>query len=193
MIKIVAETTPKDFESALKVEMEKPLDHFKKELVKIRTGRASTSMIESIKVICYGSEMPLSQIASLSAPEPRLLVIQPWDKSVIADIEKGLLESDLGVTPLNDGDIIRITLPQMSGSRREELSKILNKKLEECRIAIRNIRKDFQNAVRDLEKDKKFSIDYSKRLLATLQEFTDKYVANAEEMSAKKEKEIKFD
>lgn len=192
IVKIHANTTSKDFEMSLKPEMEKPLDHFKKELIKIRTGRANTSMVDSIKVSCYGtSEMALKELAAISTPEPRMIVIQPWDKSVIGNIEKAILDSDLGITPINDGELIRIQLPQMSGSQREDLVKILGKKLEETRIAIRNIRKDFQNAVRDAEKDHAISIDYSKVLLGILQEYTDKYIKLAEDISTKKEQEIR--
>lgn len=192
MIKITeATTTPKDFESALKPEMEKPIDFLKKELLKIRTGRSNPAMIENIRVQCYGSDMGLKELAAISAPDARLLVVQPWDKSVINSIEKALQNSDLGVTPVNDGDVIRIQLPYLSSERREELSKVLHKKLEECRIAIRNVRKDFQNAVRDAEKVKDISIDYSKRLLGNLQDITDKYIASAEDLANKKELEIK--
>lgn len=192
MIKFTAETTSKDFEAALKPEMEKPLEHFKKEILKIRTGRANTSMVEHLRVLCYGdSEMPLKELGVLSTPDARLIVIQPWDKSVIPNIEKAIMGSDLGVTPVNDGEIIRITLPQMSSQRREELVKVLHKKLEECRIAIRNVRKDAQNAIRDAEKEHSFSIDFSKILLGVLQNYTDKYIKLGEDLSAKKETEIK--
>lgn len=192
MIKITeATTTPKDFESALKPEMEKPLEFLKKELLKIRTGRSNPAMIENIRVQCYGSDMGLKELAAISAPDARLLVIQPWDKTVINNIEKALQTSDLGLTPVNDGDLIRIQLPNLSSERREEFIKILHKKLEECRIAIRNVRKEFQNAVRDSEKDKDISIDYSKKLLANLQTITDKYIGLAEDLANKKELEIK--
>jgi len=192
MIKLNANTTSKDFEKMLTPEMEKALEHFKKELVKIRTGRANPSMVENIKVMCYGTAlMGLKELASISVPDPRMIVIQPWDKSVLGNIEKAIMESDLGVTPVNDGDIIRIQLPFMSTQQRDELNKILGKKVEECRIAIRNIRKEFQNEVREAEKEHEFSIDYSKVLLGILQNFTDKYIKTAEDMAAKKEQEIK--
>ncbi|MDR3646051.1 MAG: ribosome recycling factor [Candidatus Babeliales bacterium] len=192
MIKISeATTTPKDFELALKPEMEKPIEFLKKELLKIRTGRANPSMIENVRVQCYGSDMGIKELAAISAPDARLLVVQPWDKTVINNIEKALQTSDLGITPINDGDIIRIQLPNLSSERREEFIKILHKKLEECRIAIRNVRKEFQNAVRDAEKDKDISIDYSKKLLGNLQDITDKYIASAEDVANKKELEIK--
>lgn len=192
MIKITPNITNKDFEAAVKPEMEKPIEHLKKELLKVRTGRAHSSMVENIKVVCYGtSEMAIKEIAAISTPDARLIVIQPWDKTIIGNIEKAIQNSELGVTPVNDSEIIRIQLPFMSAAQREELVKVLGKKLEDCRIAIRNVRKDFQNAVRDAEKDKVISIDFSKVLLAILQDCTDKYIASAEQVSTKKEQEIK--
>lgn len=191
MIEITAETNSKDFEIALLPEMEKPIEHLKKELIKIRTGRANPAMLDGIRVACYGSEMPLKELGIVSAPDARLLVIQPWDKSVIADIEKAILASDLGVNPTNDGEVVRIQLPQMSQERRVELAKVLSKKLEECRTAIRNVRKDFQNAVREAEKSHKISEDFAKRLLVVLQDHTDKHTATAENLAKKKEEEIK--
>lgn len=191
MIKFNSNTTSKDFESSLKPELEKPIDHLKKELIKLRTGRANSAMVENIKVMCYGSLMPLRELAALSVPDSRLIVIQPWDKSIIGNIEKAILESDLGVTPINDGEIIRIQLPFMSSAQRDELIKLLGKKLEETRISIRNIRKDFQNAIRDAEKAHVFDKDYSKILLNLLQDYIDKYIKIAEDHAAKKEIEIK--
>jgi ribosome recycling factor len=192
VIKFTATTTSKDFETALKPELEKPIEHFKKELIKLRTGRANTAMVENIKVLCYGeSLMPLKELAAISAPDARLIVIQPWDKSVISNIEKAILESELGITPLNDGDVIRLQLPFMSTSQRDDLIKVIGKKLEETRVAIRNIRKDFQNAVRDSEKAHIFDTDYSKILLGILQDYVDKYIKMAEDQAAKKEQEIK--
>ncbi len=191
MIDIATEITPKNLELALKPEMDKAVDHFNKELAKIRTGRAHPSMVEDLLVECYGSTMRVKELAMISAPEAALIVIQPWDKSVIKDIEKGIISSDLGVTPLNDGNLIRIQLPQISGTRRDELCKLLGKKLEESRTAIRNIRKDVQNSIRSAEKNKVLSEDSAKKLLTTLQNSTDSYIAKVEELAAKKETEIK--
>lgn len=191
MIVITTEITPKNFEAAIKPEMEKALEHFNKELAKIRTGRAHPSMVEDLLVECYGSTMRVKELAMVSAPEAALIVLQPWDKSVIKDLEKAITTSDLGVTPLNDGNIIRIQLPQISVSRREELCKLLGKKLEECRTGIRNVRKEFQNSVRTAEKNKLVSEDLAKKLLVTLQTSTDNYITKAEEHAAKKETEIK--
>ncbi len=181
----------KPFETAVESDMQKHVQHFEKELQKIRTGRAHPSMIEDIKVFAYGTMMPLKEVAAVSAPDAQLLVVQPWDKTVIPDVEKALATSDLGVTPMTDGPIIRIVLPKMSSSRRDELSKVLGKRLEECKIALRNVRKDVHTAIRDTEKDKKISEDYSKRLQDLLQKITDKVTAQAETLSSKKEAEIK--
>lgn len=171
--------------------MEKAIDHLLKELAKIRTGRAHTSMVEDLLIDVYGSNMRVKELGLISAPEADLIVIQPWDKSVIKDLERGLAASELGVTPANDGNIIRIQLPQISHARREELCKLLGKKLEDCRTSVRNIRKEFQNSVRTAEKNKIVSEDVAKKLLTTLQNSTDSYIAKAEELAAKKETEIK--
>ena len=181
----------KSFENLLKEHMEKPIKHFEKELLAIRTGRASTSILEAVRVECYDQLMPLKDIATLSAPDSRLLTIQPWDKSLIGNIEKALLASDLGVTPINDGNIIRIQLPQMSAARREELVKVLGKKTEECRVSIRNIRKDFHNEVREAEKKRIVSEDFAERLSTLLQKITDQFVEKADALSEKKATEIR--
>lgn len=191
MLNLSAETTPKIFEQVVGVEMDKCVEHFKGELIKIRTGRAHTSMVEDLRVECYGSSMRLKEVAAIAAPEASLITIQPWDKSVIKEIEKTILSSDLGVTPANDGNLIRVQLPQISQSRREELCKVMGKKLEECRTAIRNVRKDFQNLIKASEKDRDISEDIAKKLLDTLQTCTDKYIANAEQLANKKEAELK--
>ena len=191
MIEIIADISPKNFELAIKPEMDKAIDHLAKELIKVRTGRAHTSMVEDLLIECYGSTMRVKELGIISAPEASLIVIQPWDKSVIKDLEKGIMASELGVTPVNDGNLIRIQLPQISQARREELCKILGKRLEESRTAIRNIRKDFQNSVRTAEKNKIVSEDVAKKLLTTLQNSTDAYITKAEELAAKKEAELK--
>lgn len=181
----------KPFETAVEADMHKHIQHFEKELLKIRTGRAHPSMVEDIKVSAYGTMMPLKELAAISAPDAQLLVVQPWDKLIMSEIEKALMGSDLGVNPTTDGPIIRLVLPKMSSNRRDELTKVLGKRLEECKIALRNVRKDVHTAIRDAEKDKKISEDYSKRLQDILQKITDKVTAAAESISAKKEVEIK--
>lgn len=189
---ILVENNWKDFEKAMDTEMTKSIKHLEKELVTIRTGRAHTSLIENIMVSVYGgAPTPLKHVAVLSAPDVRLLTIQPWDASTIVDIEKAILNSDTGLTPANDGAIIRLQLPEMSTNRRDEMVKVLSKKVEDCKVAIRNVRKDFHNLVRDTEKDKKISQDFSKRLMDILQKLTDKYTEMADTLSEKKEKEIR--
>ena len=166
--------------------MDKALKHFEKELLAIRTGRANTSMLEGLKVECYGQLMGLRELATLAAPDARLLTIQPWDPSIIGDIEKALQSSDLGVTPANDGKVIRIQLPQMSASRREELVKVLGKKVEECRVAIRNSRKDIHNEIRDADKKHIISEDFAEKLSTTLQKITDEFIKKADDLYEKK-------
>lgn len=181
----------KEFETALSGEMDKAVKHFERELITIRTGRAHPALVEQIKVPCYGTTKNLKEIALISAPESRMIVIESWDKSLISEIEKAISNSDLGVTPFNDGNLIRIRLPEISTSRRDDLVKILHKKLEEARVSIRNVRKDFHNLVRDSEKSKKVSEDHGRRLNDVLQKLTDKFIALVDQMSNKKETEIK--
>jgi len=189
----ITENDTKGFESAMVAEMESPIKHFERELITIRTGRAHTAMIEDIQISCYGqAPMPLKSVAALTAPDARLLMVQPWDASTLADVEKGILASGTGLTPINDGKIIRLQLPEMSTTRREELVKILHKKLEECRVGIRNIRKEFHNLARDSKKTKKISEDFANRLDDSIKKITDKFVGIAEQMSHKKEKEIRL-
>lgn len=188
---ILVENDVKSFQKPMEAEMEKPIKHLEGELIKIRTGRAHTSLIENIPVAVYGqAAMPLKGLAVLGAPEVRLLTVQPWDANTIGDIEKAILTSDLGVTPINDGKLIRIQLPQLSGTRREELLKILGQKVEECKVTIRNIRKDFKNVLSDAKKNKKISENFFNRLSDVLQEITDKYCKMADQMEAKKKNEV---
>ncbi len=181
----------KQFEKDIETEMDTHIKHMEKELLKIRTGRAVPSMIEDVKVASYGSFMPLRELAAISAPDASLLVVQPWDKANIAEIEKALSSSDLGLSPANDGNIIRIPMPKMSSSRREELSKVLSQKVEQCKVSIRNVRKEVHNIIRETEKAKKISEDYSRRLQESLQKATDKFIAQSDTVAEKKDKEIK--
>lgn len=188
----LVENDVKSFENPMKLEMEKPLKHFDGELIKIRTGKAHTSMIEDIPVAAYGeAPVALKGLAALAAPEARMLTVQPWDATIIADIERAIKASDLGVSPVNDGALIRLQLPEMSTSRREELVKVLGKKLEECRVSIRNVRKDFNNWIRDAKKDKVISENFFNRLEDVLQKITDQSVELAEQKAKKKEAELK--
>lgn len=189
---VFVENDSKQFEQAMNEEMQKSIHHLDGELLKLRTGRAHTSLVEDIMVECYGeAPMPLKNVAALSAPDARLIVIQPWDPDIIPTIEKAIMTSDVGITPNVDGKIIRLVLPEMSSSRREELVKILGKKLEEAKVSIRNVRKDFNNLIRDAKKDKKISENFFNRLSDILQSITDKWIEKAESLSKKKETELK--
>lgn len=190
-ISLVEGAPTKQFEKDIETEMDLHMKHFEKELLKIRTGRAHPSMIEDVKVSSYNSFMPLKEIAAISAPDAALLVVQPWDKANIAEIEKALSGSDLGLTPMNDGNIIRIQLPKMSSNRREDLVKALCQKLEACKVAVRNVRKDVHNLIRETEKSKKISEDYARRLQDSLQKVTDKFIQTSDTIALKKETEIK--
>ena len=188
----LVENDTKTFQKTMEDEMNKSIKHLEGELIKIRTGRAHTSLIENLPVSVYGgAPMPLKQVAACAAPDARLLTVQPWDTNIIGDIEKAISNSDLGLTPVNDGAIIRLTLPEMSASRREELVKILSKKVEECKIAMRNVRKDFNNLIRDAKKDKTISENFFNRLEDILQDVTDRYCKLADDKGEKKAKELR--
>jgi ribosome recycling factor len=170
--------------------MKKTIEAFKRELVGIRTGRASPALIEPLKVDYYGAPTPLQQIASVSAPEARLLVIKPFDQSSLAAIEKAILRSDLGLTPMNDGKIIRLPIPQLTEERRRELIKIVRKHTEETHVAIRNVRRDALKDLEEMEKEKMISEDQHFRGKELLQQVTDKYIAQADDIAKAKEAEI---
>lgn len=191
---VLQEGTTAPFQKAATDEMTKSIKHFEHELVTIRSGRAHPSMVENIKVSCYGgtSELPLKNLASVSTPEARLIVIQPWDQTTVPDIERSINESDVGMTPVNDGNIIRLQLPEMSSDRREEMIRLLGKKLEECRVSIRGSRKNLHNFVRDQQKAKIISEDFAKRLNDLLQKTTDEFIKKADSLSAKKEADLKL-
>jgi ribosome recycling factor len=174
----------------MKKKMNKSVDVFKTELNKVRTGRASSSLVEHIKADYYGTQTPISQLATISVPEPRTIVIQPWDISAIANIEKSIRQSDLGVNPANDGKVIRIAVPHLTEERRKELVKHTNKMAEEYRVAIRQIRKDTNALVKEAEKEKKLPEDEIKKNLNKIQEFTDDFIKKVNETLEKKEKEI---
>jgi ribosome recycling factor len=189
---ILIENETKSFEEPMNAEMQKVLSHFEGELIKIRTGRAHTSLVEDIMVECYdGSPMPMKNLAAISAPESRLIVIQPWDTTTLPAIEKALKASEIGITPQVDGKLIRLRLPEMSTTRRDELAKILGRKLEDCKVGARNVRKDFNNLIRDAKKDKRISENFFNRLSDSLESITGKWIGKAEQLAEKKEAEIK--
>lgn len=187
----LAENDIKSFQTPMEAEMDKSIKHFEGELIKIRTGRAHTSLVENIEVAAYGAApMALKGLAVLAAPDARLITIQPWDVSIIPEIEKAIGNAGIGITPRNDGRIIRLQLPEISADRREELVKILGKKLEECKVSLRNTRKEFHNLLRDSKKDKSISENFHNRLEDVLQKVTDRFVAKADELAQKKKKEL---
>lgn len=187
---VFVEGDVKSFEATLKVEMEKPFKHYEKELAALRTNRVSTSIVENIKVECYGEMMPMREVGVITAAEATLLTIQPWDKAIIPEIEKALKNSDVGVTPANDGSIIRLQFPNMSAQRRDELVKTLNKKTEDARVGIRNVRKEFHNQIREAEKKRSVSEDFAKRLSLALQKGTDAFIEKIDQIGNKKEAEL---
>ncbi len=173
-----------------KERMGKSVGALEKELKKIRTGRASLSLLDGIRVDCYGSQMPLNQTASLSVPESRLILIQPWDASVIKDIEKAILKSDLGLTPSSDGKIIRISIPPLTEERRKELVKIVNKMSEDYKVAVRNIRRDSNDLIKGFKKDGDIAEDDAFKAQDRIQKITDEYISKIDVIYQEKEKEI---
>jgi ribosome recycling factor len=167
--------------------MQKTLESLRKDFATIRTGRATPALVERIVVSAYGTEMPLNQLAGISVPEPRMLVIQPWDKSQMSAIEKAILKSDLGITPTNDGQVIRLAFPPLTEERRKDLVKLARKMAEEARVAVRNIRRD---ALEDLEKMQGVPEDEIKRAKDQVQKLTDKYIEEVARSLEIKEKEI---
>jgi len=170
--------------------MKTVIEVLKQELATIRTGHATPALIEHIKVEYAGVPTPLSQIAGISAPEARLLIVQPWDPSSIKSIEQAILKSDLGLNPSNDGRVIRLNIPPLSEERRQELIKVVRKRAEERRIAIRNLRRDAMGELKKLEKNKDISQDEHKRTLDQLQKLTDSFIADIEQIGQDKEVEL---
>lgn len=173
-----------------KTRMGKALEDFRHELATVRTGRASASLFDHIKVEYYGTPTPLNQVATLGVPEPSLLTVQPWDPTLLAPIDKAIRSSDLGLNPVNDGKILRVPIPPLTEERRKELVKHLHKVLENHRIAIRNIRRDSNDELKRILKDKKISEDDEKRALEEVQKLTDEHLGKLEAQGLSKEKEI---
>jgi ribosome recycling factor len=170
--------------------MEKTLSSLKTDLNKVRTGRASLALFDDIRVDYYGTPTPLSQMATLSVPEPRLITLQPWDTSVIGEIEKAILKSELGVTPMNDGKIIRIHIRRLTEERRKELVKVVKKMAEGAKVAVRNIRREANDQLKGLEKNKKISQDQLHQWMDKVQKSTDQFIEKVDGVLATKEKEI---
>ncbi|TET87723.1 MAG: ribosome recycling factor [Dehalococcoidia bacterium] len=170
--------------------MQKTIEALKRELNTIRTGRATPALVEYIKVDAYGVSTPLNQIATISVPEAKLLVIQPWDRSTLASIQKAILQSDLGLNPINDGTSIRLVIPPPTEERRKDLVKVARRRVEEARVTIRNLRREAMEELKRLESEKEISQDENKRALDRLQKLTDSFIGKANEVGQDKEAEI---
>lgn len=170
--------------------MKKSVRFLGDELIKIRSGRAHPALVEGLKVEYYGTQVPLKQIASIGVPEPRQLVIQPWDKTCLPEVEKAILKSDIGVTPKNEGNLIRLIMPPLTEERRKDLVKVVNKFGENQRIAIRNFRREANDEIKNLESGGKISEDEAKRVKDKIQELHDKYIEEIGDRIKKKEEEL---
>ncbi|MEI7494354.1 MAG: ribosome recycling factor [Alphaproteobacteria bacterium] len=170
--------------------MQTAIDVLVKELSGLRAGRASVNLLDPIKVDAYGTYMPLSQVGTVTAPEPRLLVVQVWDKGMVKAVEKAIRESSLGVSPAADGQLVRVVLPDLNQERRQELAKLASKYAEEAKISVRNVRREGNDMIKKLEKDKAISEDDSHRLVDDMQEVTDKHIKKIDELAAVKQKDI---
>lgn len=171
--------------------MKKAIEVLRKDFASLRAGRATPALLDKVLVDYYGVPTPINQMANVSVPEPRLLVIQPWDKNVISAIEKALMKSDLGITPNNDGTVIRLAIPQLNQERRNELVKVVKKKAEETRVAIRNVRRDANEHLKVFEKEKEISEDDNKRAQEEVQKLTDKLIKEVDQVVDHKEQEIR--
>lgn len=180
----------KDVYVQLKTRMDKAVEDFRREMASTRTGRASVHMLDSVNVDYYGSQMPLNQIAQVHAPEAQLITVQPFDPSSLASIEKAIRSADIGLNPMNDGKMIRVPVPPLTEERRKDMVKHLHKILEEHRTAVRNIRRDGNDAIKKAMKDKKITEDDEKRALEEIQKLTDDEIKKMEDMSKAKEKEV---
>ena len=174
----------------VKASMEKSIDSLRKDFTRVRTGRASITLLDDIRVDYYGTPTPLSAVASLTVPEPRMIVIQPWEKKLLPDIEKAILKSDLGLNPNSDGAAIRLIFPALTEDRRKEMVKTVKKLGEEAKIAIRNLRRDANDTLKKMEKDKLITEDQLKRAEKDVQEATDAFVKKVDEVVVVKDKEI---
>jgi ribosome recycling factor len=181
---------PKQAIANAKERMSKAIQAYSRELASIRAGRASASLLDRVQVEYYGAPTPVNQLAGISVPEARLLVIQPYDKTILGEIEKAILKSDLGLNPANDGSIIRIAIPQLTEERRKELAKQVKKEAEEAKIAIRNIRRDGNEDLKKLEKNGEITEDDLRGYSDDIQKLTDEHIAKIDQITKDKEKEI---
>jgi len=176
--------------SECRQKMDKTVGALKRDFMKIRTGRASTALVEGIKVDCYDTQMPLDQVASVSVPESRLITVKPWDQSIMAEIEKSILKSELGLTPMNDGKIIRIPIPPLTEERRKELAKLAKKMAETSKISVRNHRREANELFKELRNEKGISEDEMHKCQDEVQKATDGFIKKIDESTREKEKEI---
>jgi len=180
----------RQFEQQAKAEMDGSLDSLAKEFSKVRTGRASISLLDSVRVDYYGTPTPLNQLATLAIPEPRMITIQPWDMQVTKEIEKAILKADLGLTPTSDGKLVRVSIPPLTEERRKDLVKVVKKMAEAARVSIRNHRRKVNDDLKAMKNDKKISEDEMFNAQADVQKITDDYIAKVDEMTRVKEAEI---
>jgi len=176
--------------SGSEAKMRRAIDAVRKELAGLRTGRANPSLVDHLRIDYYGTPTPLSQLAGISAPEARLLVIHPWDRQTLPLIEKAILKSDLGLHPINDGNAIRLPIPLLTEERRRELTRLVRKRIEEGRVSIRNARRDALDSLREMEKNKEISEDERKRAVERLQKLTDAFILEMEQTGRDKEAEL---
>jgi ribosome recycling factor len=179
-----------DVKSNASAGMAKALESFKRDLSKVRTGRASLSLLDDIKVDYYGTPTPLNQVGSLAVPEPRLITIQPWEKNLIGEIEKAILKADLGLNPNSDGQVIRLVFPPLTEERRKEMVKQVKRMGEDAKVGIRNVRREANDSLKKLEKDKEITEDEQKRGEKDIQDLTDDFVARVDTVIGEKEKDL---
>lgn len=180
----------KDIFASHEDRMKKSIEALKREFASLRAGRATPALLDKVMVEYYGTPTPINQLANISVPEPRMIMIQPWEKTILHDIEKAIMKSDLGLNPNSDGTAIRLTIPQLTQDRRTELVKSVNKKAEETKVAIRNLRRDANEAIKKLEKSKEVTEDEAKKGQDDMQKLVDKYIKAVDAAKAVKEKEI---
>ncbi|MDU4959874.1 MAG: ribosome recycling factor [Sporomusaceae bacterium] len=180
----------KEIMASHETRMKKALDLLRKDYSTLRAGRATPALLDKITVDYYGTPTPVNQVGNISVPEPRMIVIQPWEKNLLSAIEKAIMKSDLGLTPTSDGSVIRLLIPQLTQQRRSELVKVIHKKAEDCRVVVRNLRRDANDALKKTEKDKLISEDEAKKALDDIQKATDRFIKEVDQVMQAKEKEI---
>jgi ribosome recycling factor len=174
----------------LETRMQQAIDVLTREYAAVRTGRANAALLDGVRVEAYGNMTPINQLASVSVPDPRTIVIQPWDATQIKEIEKGIVKSDIGITPSNDGKVIRLTMPTLTEERRKQLAKAVGKLAEDARVSVRNVRREANDKLKALAKEKKLSEDEERRAHDQIQKATDRFTARIEELTKKKEHEV---